>query len=165
MRTKAILDFCAWIETTQLSLFVQATPWVVPTVQTVHILAVAAVLSSALMIALRLLGLAGRDLPLQRIAARFAPVIWWSIPLLLLTGMIMISGEPARSLANWVFQLKMLFLISEIALLLAFQAPLRRQAGYWEQTGARRGAARLIAVATLLFWIGVVFCGRWIAYT
>ena len=165
MRTRAILDFCAWIEQTSLSVYVQNTPVVVPAVQTIHILAVAAVLASALMIDLRLLGISGRELPLTRVSARFRPVIWWALPVLLITGMIMISGEPARSLANWVFQLKMLFLLSAIAVTLGLQAPLKGNPGYWESSGARRGAAKALAVVSMLLWIGIVCAGRWIAYT
>jgi hypothetical protein len=165
MRTRAILDFCAWIEQTSLSVYVQSTPVVVPAVQTVHILAFAAVLASALMIDLRLLGVTGRELPLARVTARFRPVIWWSLPILLLTGMIMISGEPARSLANSVFQLKMLFLIGAIIVTLGLQAPLKANPGYWEASGARRGAAKVVAIVSMLLWIGIVCAGRWIAYT
>jgi hypothetical protein len=165
MRTQALLDFCAWIEQTPLSLVVQSTPWIVPTVQTIHILGIAAVLSSALMIALRLLGVAGCDQPLARISARFRPVIWWTLPLLLVTGMVMISGEPARSLANAVFQLKMLLLIAAIAVTLGFLAPLDKDGAFWDATGGRRRAAKMLAVLSLLLWMGIVFSGRWIAYT
>jgi hypothetical protein len=165
MRTQALNNFCIWIEQTPLSQTIQSTPWIVPTVQTIHILGIAAVLSSALMIDLRLLGVAGRDQPLARISARFRPVIWWTLPILLATGIVMITGEPARSLANSVFQLKMLLLIAAIAVTLGFQAPLNKNAAFWDASGSRRGAAKMIAIVSLLLWMGIVFAGRWIAYT
>src|SRR3954468_18730210 len=108
MRTAALLNFCSWLEQTPFSQTIQSTGWIVPAVQTVHILAIAAVMSSVLMLDLRLLGLAGGDQPIARVRQRFRPVIWWVLPLLLATGALMIVGEPARSLANPVFQLKML---------------------------------------------------------
>ena len=40
-------------------------------------------------------------------SSRFLPLVWWSLPVLLATGAIMIIGEPARSLKNPAFQLKM----------------------------------------------------------
>ncbi len=165
MRTQGLLDFCAWIEQTHVSHIIQTTPWIVPTVQTIHILAIAAVWSSAFMIDLRLLGLAGRDQPLARVASRFRPLIWWSLPILLITGIVMITGEPARSLANWVFQLKMLLLVGAIAVTLAFQAPLNRDGDFWDASGGRRGMAKTIAMVSLLLWMGIVFAGRWIAYS
>jgi hypothetical protein len=45
MKTKALLDFCDSIDATALSQAIQATKWVVPAVQTVHILAIAALMS------------------------------------------------------------------------------------------------------------------------
>jgi hypothetical protein len=46
---KSLNAICAWIDQTPLSPAIQVTNWVVPTVQTVHILAVAVVASSAFM--------------------------------------------------------------------------------------------------------------------
>ena len=133
MRTQALDNFCAWLEQTPLSQTIQAAGWIVPAVQTIHILAIAAVMSSALMIALRL-------------ETRFRRVIWWALPVLLATGIIMIIGEPVRSLENPIFQLKMTLLVCAIAVSLL---PYKN---------------RMVAVAALSLWIGIVFAGRWIAY-
>src|SRR3954468_23905823 len=112
MRPPGLAKFCAWLEQTPLSQAIQAAGWVVPLVQTIHILAIAAVMGSALMIVLRLSGVAWRDRPVAAVYRRFRPVIWWALPVLLATGAVMITGEPARSLANPVFQIKMLLLVS-----------------------------------------------------
>jgi len=164
MRTRALLDFCSWLEETPLSQAIQSAGWIVPTVQTVHILSIAAVLSSVLMIDLRLMGLLGRDQPLARVSARFRPVIWRTLPVLLATGAVMIVGEPARSLANPVFQLKMALLVAAMIVTLSYQVPLGRNPAFWEGSTGRRGAAQIIAVLSLLLWTGIVFAGRWIAY-
>ena len=164
MRTKAIVEFCNWVDSTPLSQTIQSTSWVVPAVQTVHILGIAAVMSSILMINLRLLGVAGTDQPIARVSDRFRPVIWWTLPLLLATGTILIIGEPMRELANDFFQLKMLLLVSVIALTIGFQRPLSRDPQYWDAAGGRRTLARALAVVSLLLWTGIIFAGRWIAY-
>src|SRR3977135_2691765 len=147
MRTQALDRFCSWLEQTPLSQAIQSAGWVVPTVQTIHILAIAAVLASGLVTDLRLLGIVGRDQPLARVTHRFRPVIWWTLPILLATGVVMIIGEPARALANPVFQLKMLLLLAAIAVTAAFHKE-----------------SRILAVASLSLWVGIVFAGRWIAY-
>src|SRR5580765_6397037 len=114
MRTKALDQFCAWLENTPMSQTIQTVDWIVPAVQTVHILAIAAVMSSMLMINLRLIGVMGRDQPLPAFSRRFLPVIWWSFPVLLATGAIMAIGEPVRSIENWIFQMKMCLVIVAI---------------------------------------------------
>ena len=158
MRTQALLNFCSWIEQTSFSLTIQSTPWIVPSVQTVHILAIAAVLSSALMLNLRLLGVVAREQSLARVSDRFRPVIWSSLPILLVSGMVMIAGEPARSLANAVFQLKMLLLLAAIALTLVFKVRA-------DEADSVSVARKVTAVLSLMLWTAIVFSGRWIAYT
>src|SRR6267142_712184 len=124
MRTRALDQFCAWLEHTSMSQTIQTVNWIVPAVQTVHILAIAAVMGSVLMINLRLMGAVGRDQALPRFSERFLPVIWWALPVLLATGIIMIVGEPVRSLENPIFQLKMCLLIAAIIVTLGYQIPL-----------------------------------------
>src|SRR5260221_14531852 len=133
IRTQALDKFCSWLEQTPLSQAIQDAAWVVPAVQTIHILAIAALMSSGLMFVLRL-------------DPRFRRVIWWSLPVLLATGTIMVIGEPVRSLANPIFQLKMTLLVCAVAVSLL---PFRNRA---------------VAALSLSFWVGIVFAGRWIAY-
>lgn len=156
--------FSAWLAGTPLSLTLQSTEWIVPAVQTVHIIAVAAVISSILMIHLRLLGLRAREQSIGAVTARFLPFVWWPLPVLLLSGSILITAEPARSLQNPVFALKMSLLLLAVLMTLACQLPLRRNARYWELSARRRALARVIAVVSLPLWVGIIFAGRWIAY-
>jgi hypothetical protein len=158
MRPPILLQFCSWLEQTPLSQAIQGAGWIVPAVQTVHILAIAAVIASQVVITLRLMGLAGRRVPERRFAARFFPFLLWSLPVLLLTGVVMIIAEPARELANPVFQVKMLLLIAAIAL--ASAVPGRLGTGI---DGAI-ATARLLSIGALALWVGIVLAGRWIAY-
>jgi uncharacterized membrane protein SirB2 len=164
MRTKALDQFCAWLEHTPVSQTIQTVDWIVPAVQTVHILAIAAVMGSVLMINLRLINLAGRDQSLNAFSARFLPVIWWALPVLLATGIIMVVGEPVRSLENPVFQLKMLLVLAAIAITLGYQAPLKKNPVFWHVSGVHRVAAFALALVSLLIWVSIVLAGRWIAY-
>lgn len=156
--------FCEWLEATDLSQVIQTVTWIIPTVQTIHILAIAAVMSSVAMVDLRLLGLIGRGEAVDLVARRFVPWIWFALPVLLVTGSVLVIGEPSRSLENPAFQTKMALLLLAIAATLLFQRPLRRDAAYWEETPARRNRGRALAIVSLALWIGIVFAGRWIAY-
>ncbi len=152
---------CVWIDSTALSQAIQNAPWVVPTVQTVHILAIAALMASMLMINLRLAGIAGRDQRLALVAGRFTPVIWRALPVLLVSGVFLIIGEPARALKNNIFQIKMLLVISAIFVTLYFAAPLKKNPAYWDSRG---GLGMLVALLSVSLWVAIIFAGRWIAY-
>ena len=161
---KPIDALCWWIEHTLLSQTIQSVNWIVPTVQTIHILAITVVAASALMIDLRLFGIFSAERPLRDVSARFLPLVWWPLLLLLLTGAIMIIGEPARSLKNPAFQLKMAMLVSALIVTGLFQVLLRRDPDFGAPGNHRRVAATSIAAVSLMLWTGIIFAGRWIAY-
>jgi hypothetical protein len=162
MTLKTSIDqFCVWLEQTDWSQTIQSTPWIVPAVQTVHILAIATVLGAVVMLDLRLLRLTAVDQSVERQAQRFLPVIWSALPVLLLTGIIMIIGEPARSLKNPIFQLKMALLVAAVAVTATHQLLV---AGQKLTRPNARSAALWIAIPSLALWTAIVFAGRWIAY-
>ena len=156
--------FCDWLGQTPLSLMIQNVSWIIPTVQTIHIVCIAIVISSVFMMDLRLLNIAGRGQPTASYAARFLPWIWITLPILLASGSILIIGEPARSLENSAFQLKMALLIGAIIVTLILHRPIGKEPAYWELTGNHKAWAKVIAVVSLCLWVGIVFAGRWIAY-
>ena len=156
-----IQAFCDWLSNTWLSLRIQDDFWVIPTVQTVHILAIAVVMSSVTMVDLRLLGMAGRGQSLPEVAHRFLPWVWTAIVVLLASGMILIIGEPGRELLSPVFWLKMSMLGCVLLITAAFQYRVNRGAEFWER---RRAVAWITAIASLVLWVGIVAAGRWIAY-
>ena len=157
-------QICQWIDQTAFSQSIQAAGWVVPTVQTIHILAIAVVASSALMIDLRLMGVFWANRPMQTVTARFLPLVWWPLLVLLATGLIMIIAEPARSLKNPAFQLKMLLLIGALTVTWLFQSVRRRDASFGDGGATARATAMTLAVASILLWSSIIFAGRWIAY-
>ena len=160
---RTLNDFCAWLDGTALSQIIQSQAWIVPTVQSIHILAFALVVASALMINLRLTGIFARDQSLDRISARFLPFIWWPMLVLLATGAIMIIGEPARALKNPVFQVKVLLVIAAVIVTCIFQR-MRRNPALGDPTHGPRAAPRVIAAISMALWVSIIFAGRWIAY-
>ena len=163
--SESLSAFAEWLSATPPSMLIQNVLWIIPGSQSIHILAIAMVMASAVVISLRVLGLIMRDLPLATVMKRFAPWIWYSLIVLLVTGLVLVVGEPGRSITNWIFQLKMLLLLIAIASLLLLLLPMRRDEHYWDQAGGGMHAgAKLIAVFSLAVWSCIIFAGRWIAY-
>jgi hypothetical protein len=156
--------FAEWLAETDLSNTIQNVSWIIPTVQTVHIVCVAIVISATFLVSLRVLGVFGRLWPIAALSSRFLPWIWYALVVLLISGSILIVGEPNRSLMNPAFGLKMLMLLIVASLTAILQRPLATDAGYWDASSQRRALARGIAVLSLTLWSCIVFAGRWIAY-
>ncbi len=153
-----------WLGKTPLSIVLQNIDWVIPSVQTIHIVAVSIVIGSVLMLDLKAFGLVGRSLSLANYAARFGPWIWGAIGVLTLTGLTLVIAEPDRSVENAAFQLKMLLLLCLIAELSAITVPLRANSLFWEARG-RRWLLVALVILSVVTVVSIVFAGRWIAYT
>ena len=161
----ALSEFSKWLAATPLSHIIQTTKWVIPALQTIHILSVAVVFSSAVLVDLRLWRLLNRDVPLPEVARRFLPAIWPVLLVLLITGSLLIIGEPKRSLLNSAFYLKMALLAVAIVLTAWLQWSLSSSPNFWDKDRGRRMAGQLAATLSILVWCGILFAGRWIAYT
>src|SRR4029453_3865290 len=116
--------FADWLAQTQTSTVIQNVSWIIPTVQTVHIVCVAIVVSATFLVSLRVLGVFDRSETLAALAHRFLPWIWYALVVLLVTGSLLIIGEPGRSLMNPAFGLKMLMLVVVASLTAVLQRPL-----------------------------------------
>jgi hypothetical protein len=158
-------EFSKWLAATEVSHFIQTTTWIIPTLQTIHILCVAAVFSAAILVDLRIWRLIERDEPLPDMARRFLPTIWPLLLILLVTGSLLIVGEPRRSLLNSTFYLKMALLAVAILLTAGLQRSLSSSPNFWDRDRWRRMAGRFAATVSILVWCAILFAGRWIAYT
>jgi len=154
-------SFCDWLSNTSLSLTIQTVMWIIPAVQTVHILCVAVVMSSMAMLDLRLVGMAGKRRSVSQMVSRLVPWVWGALPVLLTTGVILIVGEPSRELLNPYFRAKMAMLATVIVITLVVERKNAKDPDYWESRGP---AAALTGLASLLLWVGIITAGRWIAY-
>jgi uncharacterized membrane protein SirB2 len=159
-----LTGFSKWLAATSLSHTIQTVTWIIPTLQTIHILCVAIVFSSAVLVDLRIFRLFERDEPLREVTRRFLPPIWPVLLILLVTGSLLIIGEPRRSLVNTTFYLKMALLLVAILLTAALQRMALASPGVFEDR-SRQMAGRALATLSILVWCGILFAGRWIAYT
>jgi hypothetical protein len=158
-----IQEFSSWLAQTPPSQFIQGNFWIIPTVQSIHILAICAVISSALLINLRLVGLVGGGDPVASFARRYLPWIWTALVVLLLTGLILIVAEPDRTLGNVIFWSKMALVAAGLLLGLVFAMPIRRNPAFWDGAG-HDVQGKVLGAVSLAVWIAVICCGRWIAY-
>jgi hypothetical protein len=86
----ALSELSKWLAATSLSHTIQTTSWIIPTIQIIHILGVAVLFSSAVLVDLRIWRLLERDIPLSQVARRFLPPIWPVLLILLITGSLLI---------------------------------------------------------------------------
>jgi len=155
-------DLAQWLTGLPFSLAMRRIAWLFPLLQTVHILAIGMMLSSVIMVSLRLWGVSRT----QTIAARghrYLPWIWTSLVVLTVTGVALAVGNP-RTLRDPALQVKLWMMVPAIAATLILAVAMRGEA-LWEKNARARGMAGLAATATLILWLGVTLAGRgrWMA--
>jgi len=153
-----------WLYDTRISTTLRDVDWIIPSVQCVHILAIAVLIGSALVTDLRLAGVLATDETPATVVRRYLPWMWRALVVLLLTGTVLIIAEPARTLANTVFWSKMALVLIAFVLTLLFRKPILNPQFRVEHS-AWAAAAKPLAWVSLFIWVAIIFCGRWIAYT
>ena len=154
-----MLEFAKWLGTTPLSVAIQSSTWLTPLLQAIHILMIGVVFVSMLMIALRVLGVARNDESFDATWQRFAPWMWRGLLVMVLSGFVLIIGEPYRQAAALSFWLKMTLLLVAVLSVSGLGRTLAGRAAGSFATGPRLAAAAIIMV-----WIAIIFLGRAIAY-
>jgi len=166
MNNAQLLNFCTWLEDTELSQTIQVYDWIVPIVQIIHIFAVCAVGTSLLLVGLKIFDRFMVEKSLSHTIVRFQAVITPALTVLLLTGSVLIIGEPSRSLANWVFQVKMILLLSAIVIFFW----IKKISSVENRKDSSNSLPitynhKLLAALLLINLVLIIFAGRWIAYT
>ena len=171
-----MLAFSRWLESTPLAAFsvyvgnsrlnavVGQNSWVTPITESIHILAICAAFGASMMINLRILGVAGRRQTMLQVEERFSPWIWWSLLILVITGVIIVIAEPAREMLSGWFWTKMGLIVLIALANLGFQKSVRQHAAIWEP-GHETTTLRIGAGALIALWCVVMIFGRLIAYT
>lgn len=161
----SLLEFATKLQSTSFSTTIQSHAWIVPTLQSIHIVMIGVVFVSILMVALRVLGKSRADEPLASVWSRFAPFLWAGVIVMAVTGILLTVSEPVRELMTFSFRLKMLLLAIGVASAVLFGRSVRGAAMAGAASGARPSAGmRAGAVLTIVLWLAIIFLGRAIAY-
>ncbi|OFE11984.1 hypothetical protein PHACT_01520 [Pseudohongiella acticola] len=145
---------------TELSIkLLSSVPGLPPILQTIHLLGLAMLMASAIMINLRLLNLAGRRQSPQEMMQRLFPWLFCALPVMLFSGLPFLLARPQRYLNNPVFLYKAGFLCLALLLTVVLWRSYRNgtaQHQHWP--------IKLAALLALMAWLMTAMSGRWIAY-
>jgi hypothetical protein len=137
--------------------------WLYPAVEIVHIIGFVTLVGSIIVLDLRLLGLS-RGLPVRALARHVLPWSFGALLLIVPSGLLMFIAHAGDFVANTAFIVKMSLLFCAAINAAVFHAGVFRGAAAWDSGLAVPARAKLHALLSLLIWIGVLACGRLLAY-
>jgi hypothetical protein len=158
-----LLGWCQWLEQTALATAISESVWLFPIIEGSHILALPLSVGMILLFDLRLLGVAFQGGPASRV---MRDVVRWSrvgFPVMFLTGGILFMTQASKAYGNVFFRTKLVLLLILGLNAAVYQSVFYPKMDQWQAGGTPLGA-RVCGGLSLIVWIGVIICGRTMAY-
>ena len=153
-----------WLHDTSFGTVIRESIWAEPIIETIHVLTLTVFLGFVILLDLRLLDLALRQTPVSRVFRQLNPFLFASFGIMLVTGISLFAGDPVLFYGTIFFKLKMVMLLAAALNVVVFNATLGRSLAQWDTLTRTPRGARITGIVSLVLWIGVVGCGRGIAY-
>jgi hypothetical protein len=152
-----------WLETSALAAAMRQWLWLYPIVEIVHIVGFVVLVGAALMFDLRLLGVS-RTLPVTAMERHLLRAARLSVALVVPTGALMFMAHATEMADNPAFRLKVVLLAAALLNAAIFHRAPFRSVARWDRDVPVPLSGRLAAVLSVILWVGVITCGRLIAY-
>jgi hypothetical protein len=150
-----LLPWFRWLQNTPVGATIRDSPILFPCFMTVHLLGLAMLVGTILLMDLGLLGIGMRRQPVSEIAGQLRGWTLGGAALVLGSGAFLFAARAVRCYRNPYFHLKMILLLMAAI----YHVTLHRQVIL---DAARIAPARrkLTAAVSLLLWIGAGFAGQ-----
>jgi hypothetical protein len=145
------------LEATPLGDGIKNSVWLFPAIEAVHLLALALLGGTILMLDLRLLGLGLTAQPASAVERDTRPWLVGALATMIVTGSLLGVSEAVKLYDKQAFWVKMIALAAALVFTFAVKNPLARRDLGW--------AARPLAVVSLALWLTVALAGRWIGFS
>jgi hypothetical protein len=152
------------IHESALAEWLRNTLRVVPIVESIHMLALAVLFGSLLIVDLRLIGLPSSRRAFSRVSAELLPLTWWAFGLSALTGALLFTVNAVTYYGNTAFRFKMALLLLAGLNMLVFHRFTLRSLAAWDNA-LPPPSARAAGAVSLILWISIIVVGRWIGFT
>jgi hypothetical protein len=161
----SIAEIASWLEQSSLGVSIAESEWMFPTIETVHVIAVALVVGSIVVLDLRLLGLAWGKRTVTEVAEDVLPLTWVCFVIAVVAGALMFVSAAQKYVSDLPFRLKMILLALAGANMAIFHIFTYTRVHVWGDRTITPRSARIAAALSLLFWISIVGCGRLVGFT
>src|SRR5437870_3816349 len=161
-----LYEWCHWLQHTRFATAISESDWLFPIIEGSHLLALPLSVGLIIIIDLRLLGLAFRGA--GGTAHGLMPdLLRWSkigFAVMFITGAILVITQAEKAYGNAFFRAKLLFLLLLGINAATYQLVFYPKMAGWDSTGGPPAGAKFCAALSLVLWVGVIACGRTMAY-
>ena len=155
----------AYFEDSGLADNIRENDLLFPLIESVHVLSICLVVGSIFVVDLRLLGLASIRRPVGRVINGVLPLTWSAFAVAVASGSLLFISNATKYLANGYFVAKLFLILAAGLNMVVFHFISAKDLPKWENEPAPPLRARLAGGLSILLWVAVVACGRWIGFT
>jgi hypothetical protein len=160
-----LADLIAYFENSPLADSIRENDVLFPLIESVHVVSICLVVGSILAVDLRLLGLASVQRSVSRVTQGILPLTWCAFLVALSSGSLLFISNATKYLGNGYFVAKILLIGAAGLNMAIFHAISAKDLARWESEATPPLPARLAGGLSILLWVAVVACGRWIGFT
>jgi hypothetical protein len=159
------LDLIAYFENSALADNIRENDLLFPLIESMHVVAICLVVGSILFVDLRLLGLASVHRSVSRVTNGILALTWSAFVVALASGGLLFISNATKYLENGYFIAKILLICAAGVNMAIFHGISAKDLAKWEHETRLPLPARLAGGLSILLWVAVVACGRWIGFT
>ncbi len=159
-----IVSWCQWLQNTPLSTAISQSDLMFPFIEGSHILALSVSVGLIMILDLRFLGVAFPAEPVSKIMKQIMPWSLAGFAVMIITGLLLFMTQAEKAYGNNFFRVKLLLLLLAGLNALYYQVRFYPKMREWDTALSTPVGVRVCAVLSLLFWVGVIACGRTMAY-
>lgn len=164
VRVMSVLQACQWLGATRGSIALHESLHVFLVVLGIHVLTLCVFVGTAVLIDLRLLGLALRRAPASEVLQRLLPWTGAGFLLMIVSGALLFYADPVSRYQNIFFRLKMAVLVLAVANAVVFYRTVFRRVAEWDLDAVPPRPARVAAAVSLVLLAALITLGRMIPY-
>jgi len=153
------------LENSGLATSIASGEYAFPLIETFHVIAVVTVFGTIAIMDLRLLGLTSPKWSITSVSQDTLRLTWGAFGLAVITGLLMFVSKATTYMVNPYFLWKMGLIALAGINMGILHLTTWKTIGSWNNGSAIPAAAKLSGALSLIFWIIVIFCGRFIGFT
>jgi hypothetical protein len=162
------VDFSAFLKSLEDSgaaASVRSSLYYFPFLESIHVMALAVVFGTIVVVDLRALGIASRERPFTRMSNELLRLTWGAFAVSATTGALMFITNARVYAHNTSFRVKMVLLALAGLNMAAFHLTAGRSVARWDRSACAPRAGRITAGASICLWIAIIVAGRVIGFT
>ncbi|MBZ5575247.1 MAG: hypothetical protein LAP40_01650 [Acidobacteriia bacterium] len=160
----SLLSICQWIQDTPIGTGLRESIWMFPIVESTHVLALSLSVGTLFWMDLRLTGTFMKKQPMSQVSRSVLPWTLIGFTIMTITGIFLFWCQAVKAYNSIFFKMKIAMLVLAAVNAIAYHSTIYLKMDEWDKAMPPPARARFAGWASIVLWIGIIICGRTMAY-